>query len=136
MDQHSLTVLFDEPFWIGIFERISNNQTSVCKVTFGAEPTEQELMTFLDKNWNILKYSLSGDIKQKAMPKNPKRQMREAKKETKNLGIGTKSQQLLKQQQEESKRLRRMDRKEKKEAEQQRKFELKQIKRKEKHRGH
>ena len=30
-----LTVFFDEPFWIGIFETIYKNQLSVCKVVFG-----------------------------------------------------------------------------------------------------
>ncbi len=33
-----LTVFFKEPFWIGIFERISEGKLSVCKVTFEAEP--------------------------------------------------------------------------------------------------
>ena len=36
-----LTVFFEEPFWIGVFERISEGKLSVCKVTFGAEPKER-----------------------------------------------------------------------------------------------
>ena len=28
-----LTVFFEEPFWIGVFERISEGKLSVCKVT-------------------------------------------------------------------------------------------------------
>ena len=32
-----LTVYFEEPFWIGIFERIEDGKLSVAKVTFGAE---------------------------------------------------------------------------------------------------
>ena len=35
-----LTVLFEEPFWVGVFERISEDRLSVCKVTFGAEPKD------------------------------------------------------------------------------------------------
>lgn len=35
-----LTVFFEEPFWIGVFERISEGKLSVCKVTFGAEPKD------------------------------------------------------------------------------------------------
>ena len=50
--KHSLTILFEEPFWIGLFEIIEGNQMQVCKVTFGAEPTDQELMEFIDKRWN------------------------------------------------------------------------------------
>lgn len=42
MDKMSgtLTVMFEDPFWIGIFERISDGKLSVCKVTFGAEPKD------------------------------------------------------------------------------------------------
>ena len=34
MDETSgtLTVFFEEPFWVGVFERISNGRLSVCKV--------------------------------------------------------------------------------------------------------
>ena len=35
-----LTVYFDEPFWVGVFERIEDGNLSVAKVTFGAEPKE------------------------------------------------------------------------------------------------
>ena len=38
-----LTVYFDEPFWVGVFERCDNGKLSVCKITFGAEPKEQEI---------------------------------------------------------------------------------------------
>ena len=30
-----LTVYFDEPFWVGVFERCDNGKLSVCKITFG-----------------------------------------------------------------------------------------------------
>ena len=39
-----LTVFFEEPFWTGVFERISEDRLSVCKVTFGAEPKDYENM--------------------------------------------------------------------------------------------
>jgi len=35
-----LTILFEDPFWIGIFERIDDNKLSVAKITFGAEPKD------------------------------------------------------------------------------------------------
>lgn len=37
-DSGKLTVFFEGPFWVGIFERMSEGRLSVCKVTFGAEP--------------------------------------------------------------------------------------------------
>ena len=34
----TLTVLFEDPFWIGIFEKVENDQLLVSKVIFGSEP--------------------------------------------------------------------------------------------------
>ena len=36
-----LTVFFEEPFWVGIFERVENGKLSVSKVTFGTEPKDR-----------------------------------------------------------------------------------------------
>ena len=134
--EHTLTILFEDPFWIGLFEKTEDNQLQVCKVTFGAEPTEQEVLEFANKNWNQLKYSRPIETEVKLRPRNPKRQLREARKQTQYTGIGTKSQQALKLQQEENKQERKTLSKEQREADKERKFELKQAKRKEKHRGH
>lgn len=108
----------------------------VCKVTFGAEPTDQEVIEFIDKNWNQLKYSRPIETEVKPRPRNPKRQLREARRQTQNTGIGTKSQQALKLQQEENKQVRKALSKEQRDVDKERKFELKQAKRKERHRGH
>jgi protein-tyrosine phosphatase len=51
-------------------------------------------------------------------------------------GIGTKSQQALKLQQEKNKQERKVRSREQREAENQRLFELKQMKKREKHKGH
>jgi hypothetical protein len=51
-------------------------------------------------------------------------------------GIGTKSQQALKLQQEQNKQERKVRSREQRDAKSQRLFELKQMKKKEKHRGH
>lgn len=44
-----LTVYFEEPFWVGVWERISRGKLSACKVTFGAEPKDCELYEFILK---------------------------------------------------------------------------------------
>ena len=134
--EQTLTILFEDPFWIGLFEKTEDNQMQVCKVTFGAEPTDQEVLEFVNKNWNKLQYSRPIETETKFRPKNPNRQLREARKQTQNTGIGTKSQQALKLQQEENKLERKTLSKEQREFEKERKFELKQAKRKERHRGH
>ena len=68
--------------------------------------------------------------------RNPKRMQRVAKKQTMETGIGTKSQQALKLQQEQNNQERKERSRKKKEAEEQRIFELKQQKKREKHKGH
>ncbi len=130
-----LTVYFDNPFWVGVFERIEDDKLSVCKVTFGAEPKDYEVFQFILKNYSQLKFSPSVDVKVRKEAKNPKRMQREARKQTALSGIGTKSQQALQQQREENKLLRKTISKQMQEAENQRRYDLKQQKRKEKHRG-
>lgn len=138
MDKTSgkLTVLFEEPFWVGVFERISDGKLSVCKVTFGAEPKDYEVWDFILKHYSDLKFSPAVEIEVKQTADNPKRRQRNARKQLQNSGIGTKSQQALQNQREEMKTECRQLRKEQKETEKQRQFDLKQQKRKEKHRGH
>lgn len=137
MTTGSLTVLFEEPFWVGIFETNDDEGLRVCKVTFGAEPTEKEVMEFVDKNWHRLQFSQAVDDTPAAENrKNAKRLLREAKKKMQSHGIGTKSQQALKLQQEQNKIERKQRTKAEREAEKQRQFDLRQVKKKEKHRGH
>ena len=130
-----LTVFFEEPFWIGVFERLSEGKLSVCKVTFGAEPKDYEIYDFVLKNYGRLRFSpaVAADVKEAGS--NPKRIQREVRKQIQNTGIGTKSQQALKLQQEQLKTERKTANRERREAEKQRQFERKQQKRKEKHRG-
>lgn len=134
-DYGKLTVFFEEPFWVGVFERIENGKLSACKVTFGAEPRDYEVWEFVLKNYTRLKFSPSVDVVVKKEASNPKRALREARKQSANAGIGTKSQQALQLQREENKLERKSISKEQREAEKQRQFELKQQERKEKHRG-
>ena len=130
-----LTVFFEEPFWVGVFERVSDGRLSVCKVTFGAEPKDYEVYDFVLKNYYWLRFSPAMATGVKEAGRNPKRVQREVRKQVKNIGIGTKSQQALKLQQEQLKTERKTVSREQREAEKQRQFELKQQKRKEKHRG-
>ena len=131
-----LTVYFEEPFWIGIFERISDGKLSVCKVTFGAEPKDYEIWDFILKNYYSLRFSPAVKTEIKQTADNPKRRRRNAKKQLHSSGVGTKSQQALQMQREEMKTERGQISKEQRETEKQRQFDLRQQKRKERHRGH
>ena len=131
-----LTVYFEEPFWVGIFERIEDGKLSVAKVTFGAEPKDYEVQEYVQKYYFSLKFSPAVDTVVKDIKRNPKRIQRETKKQMQEISIGTKSQQALKLQQEQNKQERKVRSQEKKEAEKLRMFELKQQKKREKHKGH
>lgn len=138
MDKASgrLTVYFEEPFWIGVFEVISDGKLSVCMVTFGTEPKDYEIWDFILKNYYSLEFSPAVETVIKQAADNPKRRQRNAKKQLQSPGIGTKSQKALQMQREEMKTERRRISKEQREAEKQRQFDLRQQKRKEKHKGH
>ena len=131
-----LTVFFEEPFWVGVFEHIEDEKLSVAKVTFGAEPKDYEIQKYLQKYYYSLQFSPAVATVVKEAKRNPKRMQRNAKKQMQENGIGTKSQQALILQQEQNKQERKLKSRNRKEAEEMRMFELKQQKKKEKHKGH
>lgn len=131
-----LTVYFEEPFWVGVFEHIEDGKLSVAKVIFGAEPKDYEVQEYIQKYYSDLKFSMAVDTDVKDISRNPKRMQRQARKQMLEKGIGTKSQQLLKLQHEQNKQERKEISHKKKETEEQIMFELKQQKKKEKHKGH
>ena len=130
-----LRVFFEDPFWIGILERVESGRMTVCKITFGPEPKDCEVHGFLAKEYYGLRFSPAVEETVKSRPASPKRMQREARREVQNVGIGTKSQQALGLQHEQMKTERKVLSRQKREEEKQRLFELKQQKRKEKHRG-
>lgn len=137
MNQAKLTVFFEDPFWIGIYEREADGQYEVCKITFGSEPKDYEVNSFLLKNWSRFRFSPSMEVpKTVTRQMNPKRIQRNVRKQLQSAGIGTKAQQALKLQHEEGIQKRKSDSREQKEAQKEYLYELHQTKRKEKHRGH
>ena len=131
-----LTVYFEEPFWVGVFERIADGKLSVCKVTFGAEPKDYDVLDFVLRHYHDLKFSPAVAAGEKQTADNPKRRQRNARRQLQNTGIGTKSQQALQLQREAMKTERMQVSREQREAQKQLQFEQRQKKRKEKHKGH
>ena len=133
-----LTVMFEEPFWIGLYEREYGGRYEVCKITFGPEPKNYEVYAFLLDNRQRLVFSppiAAEKTKEKRI--NPKRMQRQISRQLASYeGIGTKAQQALKLQHEEGKQARKKRTKEEKDAEAERRFEQRQQKRKDKHNGH
>ena len=132
----SLTVCFEPPFWVGVFERIERGARSASRVTFGAEQKDCEVWDFVLKHYCQLKFSPSVAVAIRPEAVNPKRERRMLRKQTAPGRIGTKSQQALELQQEQNNQERKERSRKKKEAKEQRMFELKQQKKREKHKGH
>ena len=75
-----LTVFFEDPFWVGIFERTTDKKLSAAKVTFGVEPKDYEVLEFINRNYYHLQFSPAVETVVKDTKKNPKRAQRDAKK--------------------------------------------------------
>ncbi len=131
-----LTVFFEDPFWVGIFEYTENGKLSASKFTFGAQPKDYEVYEFILRHYYSLQFSPAVTAEVKETKCNPKRMQRDVKKQLNYTSIGTKLQQALKLQQEQNKRERKVKSREQKLAEAKRMFELKQQKKKDKHKGH
>lgn len=132
----SLTILFEEPFWIGLCERIEGEQYAAYKITFGAEPKDYEVYAFLLANWQKLRFSPPVKTEQAAERRvSPKHMQREISDRLRDRGMGTKAQQALKLQQAQGKLARRLKTREQKGAEKDRQFALRQERKKAKHRG-
>ncbi len=82
-----LTAFFEEPFWVGVFERVSDGELSACKVTFGAEPKDYEIYDFVLKNYYRLRFSPAVATDVKEAGRNPKRVQREVHKQVHNTGV-------------------------------------------------
>ena len=134
--QAKLTVFFEEPFWVGVFERRCGAELEVAKVTFGAEPKDYEVLDTFLTNWYKLRFSPPiSDKAETEHRQNPKRVQRAIHAQLLQTGIGTKAQQALKLQQEQTALQRKAVSRARTEQEMQFKFELHQQKKKEKHKG-
>lgn len=132
-----LTVYFEEPFWVGVYEREEGGALEACKITFGGEPRDCEVYAFLLDHWRELSFSPGVPAgKRKAAEGSPKRMQRAAAGALRRTGTGAKAQQALQLQREQNQKARREHRRARDEAEEARRFALRQEKRREKHRGH
>ena len=132
----TLTVFFDDQFWVGLFERVEDGKLSVVKVVFGTEPKDQQVLEFVLEHFFELRYSPTIEgVKETTIASNPKRRQRQAAR-AQEQGIGTKSQQAMKLAHDENKLVRKVRSKEQREKEEKRRLELHIEKKKAKHRGH
>lgn len=133
-----MTVFFDPPYWVAVIERREADRLTACKITLGAEPKDYDLYALVLTRWHTFSFSpaMQGDIRERTRPVGPKRMQRQISKALQQQGAGTKAQQALKAQHEETKHARKALSAQEKEAQRKRQFSLKQQKKREKHRGH
>ncbi len=130
------TILFDPPFWIGLYERTADGQYQVCRIVFGTEPRDQEVYDFLVSRWNKLCFTNAlPEAERPSAHRNPKRVQREIHRQVLDRGAGTKAQQALARQREQDKRERRAKIRDRRRQEADEQFALRQEKKKEKRRG-
>ena len=127
----TLTVLHDGQFCVGICEHAESGRYGACRVVF------------VCARWATLPFDYADDHAAEALRSaaaalahaNPKRRQREARKQVEGMGIGTKAQQAMSAGYEARKDERKAATRQAKQEESERRFALKQQKRKQKHRG-
>src|SRR5690349_17051646 len=50
----TMTVYFDDPFWVGVLELLDGDEVRATRHVFGAEPTDAELYQFLLRHGGAL----------------------------------------------------------------------------------
>ena len=138
MNRITCTVFFEDPFWVGVWERSGDDAYSAAKATFGAEPKDAEVLAFVLERFGTLAFSKPkpDDGRERSPVSNPKRMQRAAARAVLSTGVGTKAQQALKSQYEAGKQEHKALSREERLLAEERKFLLRQEQKKAKHRGH
>ncbi|MBP7237743.1 MAG: YjdF family protein [Petrotogaceae bacterium] len=132
-----LTVFFEDPFWVGVFEKVEDQQLYVCKYVFGAEPKEYQIYELILTKLNNLYFSRGIYTEFKPEKKvNPKRMQRQVSSFLKSRGPCEKAFTAMKYEHELLKNERKKVKKVLDETKNTEKFLKKQLNKKEKHRGH
>ena len=132
----TLTVYHDGQFWVGIVEHVEDGRLSACRIVFGAEPSDEEILQLVVRKWESLQLLGEADAAPLKIAKNPKRRLREAARELSRRPVSTKSQQALSEARESQKIENRARRSQAKREESEARFERRQQKKKQKRKGH
>lgn len=52
-----LTVYFDPPFWVGLYQREEWDGVQVCRVVFGGKPKDQQVLDWFQSHFRELRFS-------------------------------------------------------------------------------
>ncbi len=134
----SLTVYYEDPFWVGLFEETDDDALyKCCRVVFGEEPTGPELFDFIRKRYSQLSFtSVPLEEAEERKKTNPKRLAREINRQMNEFPRLNKAYEVIRLGYEQKKDLLRKADRERREIEEEKDFRLRCEKRKKKHRGH
>ena len=81
MNRITCTVFFEDPFWVGIWERLEDGAYCAAKMTFGAQPKDADLHAFVLDRFGTLTFSEpeSDDERERSPVSNPKRMQRRSR---------------------------------------------------------
>jgi Protein of unknown function (DUF2992) len=134
----TLTIFFEDPFWVGVVERQGDGRLQAWRHLFGAEPAPAEILEFVLRQMMrlIQQSSVAIEVEQiEPRAVNPKRAARQASRALGQRGSSTQSQAALRLQLEQNKRIHKQRSKAEREAEADYKRQLKLEKAKARHRG-
>ena len=132
-----LTVCFEAPFWVAVYEREEAGRLTVCRQVFGAEPRDGEVYQWLLASWRTLAFSPAVALERREAGRlSPKRAQRQARAAAEQRGVGTRAQQALQLQREERKPARQAPRRGRAGAVAERKFPPRQENKTDTRRGH
>lgn len=132
------TVLFEDPFWVGLCERQDEAGYSVARMVFGAEPTPPEVEAMIRQHYQSLKWSRPRpeSTLEAGRTVNFKRAQREARAEQAAAPKVSKAHEAMRLELELRKKERKVVTRAEREAEEERKRALRIEKKKARHRGH
>jgi hypothetical protein len=134
-----LTILFQDPYWVGILESIHDDKLYIARYIFGSEPGDAEVYEMIQRDWPELMARMTIGVSIEASVEravSPKRRQREIRRAVAERSLSTKAQEAMRLQIEEGKQTRKANRREEREAMKAYKREKALEKLKEKRRGH
>jgi hypothetical protein len=134
------TILFEQRFWVGTFERTDKEGYAVARHIFGGEPSDAEVYEFVLNHYQDLKFGEAKEIELQIKRMNPKRVQREIRREMLRVKEtsrpSTLAQDYMREEMEKMKKEKKSISSAEKLAKKERLFAMKQQKKKQKHRGH
>lgn len=140
-NEHIVSIVYDEPFWIALFESFYEGTYSVAREVIGtSEPTTSDIVMFFKRlDWQRLHYTVPiVEERQKKYEISFKKQQKLTQKTMKTSNykyVYSKAQEELKKQQEQDHKMKKASARHQREEDRKRKFEIRQAKKKQKHKG-